>query len=391
MKVNLQKSVFSIFTRARTILSQPPNIHLNGSPLSYHRHVRYLGLWFSPDLSWGYHGKQILAKAKASANLIVRKARDAPSLLVVRSLVLAITRAQISYGFPIWEPSPSLLSSLQAQLLRPLRASLGLPQSARSDSVLAEFGVCSLKRYWEQQALAWAARMIRFQFPVPSNLDDFPAVSLFLARQRECYLPHLRKLPHSHVHGQCSLPFRATTLIKEDWEKGQDKIRRLKALPLLNSSILKRYAVSLSYRDWLEHKETPLRQYRADDVTEMALYLKADARPVACLRARLRFGRSSLLAHQLRMKLVDSATCKQCNSGADESVDHALLSCTKYAAERETLRQELRQLGVPNLETSLILGRIIINADSGLPIRSDVLRVTGVYLSSLSASRSDPI
>src|SRR5690606_16609653 len=126
---------------------------------------------------------------------------------------------------------PSFFLRLQAQIVRPLRAALGLPQSAHSESVLAEFGVCSLWRYWEQQALAWAARMTRIVEQEP--LDAFPAARLFRQRHAACFLPehHRRNSPHllhKHVHphkpglGRCSLPFRAVSL-KQDWEKGTDK------------------------------------------------------------------------------------------------------------------------------------------------------------------------
>ena len=405
MKVNLEKSFFMVFTRSRKVLSAPPDILMDGVPLSYRSHARYLGLWFSSDLSWSFHAQQVLAKAKCSANLIVRRARDVPSLRVVRSLVLAITRGVIAYGFPIWEPSPSCFLRLQAQILRPLRAALGLPQSAHSDSVLSEFGVCSLRRYWEQQAIAWAARMTRIVKQEP--LDAWPAARLFRQRHAACFLPEYHRLssphlPSKHVHphkpgpGRCSLPFRAVSL-KQDWEKGTDKIRRkpMRHLPLLGSSTLKSLAVSLSYRDWRVSEKGSLHPYRGDDLPGLAHYLLTDDRPVACLRARLRFGRSGLRAHRHRLGLEDSATCEHCLSGADETADHALLSCDKYSAVREKLSQDLRRLDIASLysplTSSLILGRVVVPADGPADLRRNVLLATGRFLSAINDLRSDSL
>jgi len=47
-----------------------------------------------------------------------------------------------------------------------------------------------------------------------------------------------------------------------------------------------------------------------------------------------------LQAHLKRCKKVESATCENCREG-DETVEHYLMYCKSYAAQRRRLREEI--------------------------------------------------
>jgi len=78
---------------------------------------------------------------------------------------------------------------------------------------------------------------------------------------------------------------------------------------------------------------------------------------------------------------------------ADESVEHALLSCPQYSAARVSLFRDLQQLGFPqqSVTTSFILGRIIVAAGSPPDLRRQALEVTSSFLASINDLRSSPL
>ena len=369
MLINLRKSHCLVFSMRRYI----PAFSLGGSALVVLRHARYLGVWFSSTLSWVHHTQRVLARIKASSNLISRVADGVSSPRVVRSLILAIVRSQIAYGFPIWEPSASSFRRLQSYILQPLRRAIGLPQSAQSESVLAEYGVPTLERHWEQRLLAWAARNTRIIREGPA-LRDFPAA---------CHYRETHKRPHS-------LPFRALSVF-DDWKKGQDKIRpqaTRRLLPDYTPSMLKRLAISLSYSDWRappDGSSPPgsLQVYRRDDWPGLAPYLRFDDRATACLRARLRFARSYLLSHRRSLGLSATDVCEECKAGSAETIVHVICFCDKYASARRVLQKELASMGVP-FTSHVVLG----DWKAKPPVIRKILSVTGAFLNSVHEHRS---
>lgn len=385
--INLDKSCFIVFTRRRFM----PSFSINGEPLNRVRHARYLGVWFSPTLSWSFHAQRVLAKAKASANLVCHVANGVRSPRAVRTLSLAIVRSQISSGFPFWRPSSADRTRLQSCILRPLRRALGLPNSAHSESVLAEFGMSSLQRCWEQYLVAWAGRCTRGFATRPDFREHFPAATKY----HDTVMRWVRAEEESEVQQLAeTLPAQALTVFKADWKElgCKAKKRSISAiaaddpptlLPNFTPAMLKRIAVLLSYRDWRSSGKGSLQAFRQDDSPGIAPYLLHDERSTLCLRARLRFSRSHLRSHQYRFGLVDSPVCQECKLGVDETVEHVVLECPKYDGPRRRLSEALSALDL-RLSVQIVLGGFEERLKT---ITTKIYTDTGTFLLSVSELR----
>lgn len=227
---------------------------------------------------------------------------------------------------------------MQAQLLKPLRAVLGLPQSAHSHSVLVEFGIPPLKRYWEQQLLLFHARAcILAHLTVKNPLASVhPTVSLYVSSRRR----------------QGSVSSRAHSLFDERREdlnqmsprraasRGDYKFRAFDLTPKLAH----KSSIALSFQDWRDAKEGGLFRNNLKRTAGPSSYLWFDAKPVAALRARLRFARSTINEHRYDLGLADSESslCEMCRSASVESVEHLLCHCAAYKQARTTVRRNLR-------------------------------------------------
>ena len=51
--------------------TQEPKIYLDGDKLEVVDSYKYLGVWFSSDLSWKLHKETVLAKARRRAYIIM--------------------------------------------------------------------------------------------------------------------------------------------------------------------------------------------------------------------------------------------------------------------------------------------------------------------------------
>jgi len=383
--INLDKSVFIVFSSRR----YTPNLFVGGRPLTAVEYVRYLGVWFTKTLSWHHHAQRVLAKAKAASHLLCRIAAGVRSVRVVRALVLAIVRARIIYGFPFWRPSPTDLTNLQRCMLKPLRKALGLPDSAQSESVLAELGIPTLQRTWQHYLLSWAAKSIDCGYRSDYLKGQLPAVSKFHSCLSRCF---------GGEPDQDALPYQALTLWQSEWqplvrpekrlirpdESPELSRKRSTALQCIRPRQLKRIALLLSYRDWRTSRQGALQSWRRDDEPGLALYLQHDERATFVLRARLRFARSYLRHHQHRLGLSADAVCQECDTGRNETIDHVVLECPKYSEARRQLQEALALLGV-RLSPSLVLGQLTTRE---LRVAKRVLEATGTFLRTVHELRS---
>lgn len=105
-------------------------------------------------------------------------------------------------------------------------------------------------------------------------------------------------------------------------------------------------------------------------------------RRLQAIRARLRFDRASLNAslNQRRVIGYDSPLCATCNMA--DTIDHCLLECKSYDAERKAANAEFNRHGLQlNLDT-VLLGDA--NAMSSVQL-STCLQISSVYLLAIDA------
>lgn len=91
-----------------------PPLLLNLTPLKRVCSFRYLGLHFSPTMSWSHHITLVIKKAKRLLGFIYHHFyRSSPQTLL--SLYVSLVRLVLEYASIVWDPSsPSVSSSLKA-------------------------------------------------------------------------------------------------------------------------------------------------------------------------------------------------------------------------------------------------------------------------------------
>lgn len=145
----------------------------------------------------------------------------------------------------------------------------------------------------------------------------------------------------------------------------------------------------------LHAEDQPVRFARFAQHAEPPGYILSDARPIAILRARLRLNRHHFNELLYRAgQQSDTPFCPSC-SDLPESVDHVLLDCPRFLAQRQLLRDSLiscdlyglAELGGLNRNQAIdvITGDLYVVPSSA---RATVLLATAKFLQAINAVRS---
>ena len=122
-----------------------PPLLLNHVSLERVYSFKYLGLQFSPSMSWSNHISQVIKKAKRLLGLIYRHFYKSSSKILL-SLYVTLVRLILEYTSVIWVPSsPSVSSSLEAVHHFALKLASKSWSSSYS-SLLSSFNISSLSQ-----------------------------------------------------------------------------------------------------------------------------------------------------------------------------------------------------------------------------------------------------
>ena len=142
--VNPSKSKYMIFSfKSQAAFDYLPPLLLNHVSLERVYSFKYLGLQFSPSMSWSNHISQVIKKAKRLLGLIYRHFYKSSSRTLL-SLYVTLVRPILEYASVIWDPSsPSVSSSLEAVQHFALKLASKSWSSSYS-SLLSFFNISSL-------------------------------------------------------------------------------------------------------------------------------------------------------------------------------------------------------------------------------------------------------
>jgi hypothetical protein len=122
----------------------------------------YLGLLLRYDLNWDDHAKEVLKKAHYSSCTIARIiGPTTPSFSVIRRLILSCVIPVISYGLPMWLPTPSLCKKFIPIIARPLFRALGIPWNTKHLAVLCYSAIPDFQSILHQQVIRVCNRLSR--------------------------------------------------------------------------------------------------------------------------------------------------------------------------------------------------------------------------------------
>ena len=178
-----------------------PTLTISGTPIEQVQSFHYLGLSFTPKLSWSDQITVIAQKAHRLMGHLYRqfyKSCSSPTLL---SLYFSIIRSVLEYSFIVWDPSSathsSNLESVQYFALKVISKSW----SSSYASLLSQLKVDRLSTCRLQRKL-----LIAFQ--IQNNLLHYPNPPLIPYKP-----PHHYQLRSANVHNLESIPTKFFNLL----------------------------------------------------------------------------------------------------------------------------------------------------------------------------------
>lgn len=319
---NAKKSKVMCFTNGRVV----PKFNVLAFASGYLEQVKtfdYLGLRWQENGKWDAHVEKVSASARRVAGLITCIInRQCPPQLVVRQLVHALIRTKILYGMPVWKPGTSKQwRQLDKIVSDVFRNSLGLPDSAEVSSILVEMNTLSFTRQFDLQALSSCHRMQN----LPADHESRNTLLAQLSSARRARNP---SFPH-HAQSK-SAEYKAEQVFSKPADKLPKKVFTARAL-------------ALQRIEWRKEKRTRLLNDLVPAGPNLPQYLSMDARPVAVIRARLRFDRSHLAESRKRRGEKTTGKCATCHK--DDTLDHLLFECKLIG--RAPLLQQAKAQGLP--------------------------------------------
>jgi len=110
------------------------------------RKYKYLGIWFTDDLSWKEHIKYVEAKAEKRTKGLGKVLRNKNIPVRAKALVwLAQVRPLLEYGAEVWQPNSKQYDSLAAKLHHACRLALRFNARTNTAAVLALLNVPELR------------------------------------------------------------------------------------------------------------------------------------------------------------------------------------------------------------------------------------------------------
>ena len=358
MEFSQDKSQIVYFTRSVTAAGKacPYTFTLSGFPLAVVDSYCYLGLWHQSNLHWTTHASKMLAKARSDSYLISRLVTPSapPFFSSIRALCVGYLRPRCTYALAHWQPTESQLRKLQSAFVRPLLRVLSLPASANHLGTLVEANTPAFAVYRDYLLLRTLLRAA--QLP-PTH----PSAHLYLQQ----LLLQDSDQPSSLVSTTAEA-FQALNrwdLVDPTWPKW----RAAAALKDVEESELPRRAMEQTIQRWLASPlrdpldVPPLRSIKTTPGRSHYLY-----RPFfssTSLRSRMRANRAFTNRYLHTTNRADADTCtlhSSCSAALlSQTVQHLLLHCPRYDAQRELLFDALTQLD-PSLTLTLplILGDV---------------------------------
>ena len=167
LQLSGEKTVLMLFNNGKDS-PKLPKLSLGNEVLQYKDHVKFLGVYFSRNLSWKMHIEHLITKARKNLNLLKIISskpwgQDTKTLIHVAN---ALVRSRLTYGQENFCSAPKyLIDRLQSIDSKAFKIALGVPISTNTLKCYSEAGVLPLN---VQRQLAGAKFITRF-LAIPEN------------------------------------------------------------------------------------------------------------------------------------------------------------------------------------------------------------------------------
>ena len=328
----------------------------------------YLGVRWQENCKWDAHFEKVALSATRVAGLISAMLhRTGPPPSIIRQLCHALIRTKILYGMPVWRPSNSRQwSRLDTILAEPMRRCLGLPKSTHIPSLLVEMNTLWTERQFEVLTVVTCHRALS----QPQKHQSHVVVQ----SQLDWNWPFEHQQPASHIARRVCVALKAPAAL----ERKQPELPARKML-VSNALALQRIAWRNAGRGRSLHNLVPIGP-------RLPQYLVSDPRPVAILRARLRFDRARLAeSRKRRGEQLDSTLCRRCHE--EDSLEHLLYDCTRHAAPRNIAMRLARQVNLPTTRPLFGLWMLGLFDHLDKELVQDALEISAEFLLAISTDR----
>jgi len=339
--------------------------HTNGTAapsvtFNFVEQYKYLGVIFAANGSWVQHGNAVAEKAAIAANMVQRiiHRNRLPGVITIRTLIRTTVLPIITYGWPVWRPTVTMIQRYHSIIIRPLRTVLGLPRTAPTLPLLVEVAIPAINHMYHQYTIRFFNRLnalpvghlnrslftlVKWNWKrVSKNSIDFKVVDVHdrgapLINRIAAAIKHLVVAPDKYN----DIVYNNWTTCKHQWTN--DKVVHLLAL-------------QASRRDWIasgtaKHLQQ-LWSHVPIDKPYMPLYLSADDRQTAAIRCRIRMDRTTVKHAIARHgSYAGNIICERCDMNIGEDIHHYLYHCTN--ADTVKARGDakyMHQLTIPSVD-----------------------------------------
>ena len=316
-----------------------PALILQNQPVQLQASYKYLGVIFQSNGSWKLHSDQVLNKLRFHQYNLSRVCNSSHRIppLVLRSFVYAFCITRITYGMPFWWPNKGASQSMDSIVSTLLASSLRLNGHPHHLSVRFEFNIPTTHLLFDLEVQRFFVRLSGVSLSHPSTVL--------------LYAIDATRHPNSEDERDAfpDLVGRAFN-VNLGW---------LSAFQLAPTELAKDVRNEV-IREWEEDESGAIKKLYNNKKhlpPSTPAYLKEDSPKTACIRARLRFERTTLQSRLHVYNKHESPNCKYCMTHTQkQTIDdsrHVLLFCPQFKAARFVLARALRRHG---LSVNLILG-----------------------------------
>ena len=313
--MNSSKTNSMILSAKRSRLPHPP-LFLNGNVINEVSSHTHLGLTLSSNMSWQNHVLYIYHKASKRLHMLkglkYKVSRDTLAILY-KSMI----RSVVEYADCVWDGCSDELSQLLESIQYESAIVVsGALKGTSKQKVLAELGWENLKTRRLIHKLLLFYKIVNGHTPsflrdiLPSKVKEKSRFSLRKGDNFSPFIVRSERFKYSFFPSSVSL-----------WNKLDTDVRNLDSFNL--------------FKKTLKYFFHP---YEYNKILSISL-----TRYASILHTRLRLGACALNSYLFQINRCTSRDCL-CQQGVVETVEHFLLICPRYAAQRQSLLASAAQL-----------------------------------------------
>lgn len=310
-----------------SLKSNPPlqlPLYFDGTPIKEVTRHTHLGITFSSNMSWKPHVDRVCSRA-SQRNNILRKLKFRLPRRTLENLFKSLVRPILEYGDVVFDDNSVLLSQrIEAIQLDAARTCTGALLSTNRNSILGELGWNTLADRRKNHKLILYYKMVNRLVPqylqelLPLRVADISNYPLRNARNRSL-------IPARTARYKSSFLPSATVL----WNNLPDQIRFSPSLAILKRQL-----------------------NNSIKIPPPPAWFYTGSRYANILHTRLRLKNPNLNAYLFR---TGRSAVSSCECGfRSETVKHFILECPLYAAQRDRLLADIRDLLAPGTHPNML-------------------------------------